>query len=790
MRGRRGRKTFPLPWLGVLLALVSCSRLPESRSALPEAADLRPSPKNPFHWESRGGKPVFLAGGSSRDDFFQHPDREAELRALAAAGGNYLRNVMGMREGPHGQALPFLRLPDGRYNLDRWNPLYSERLDALLAQAKALGIVVQIELWDRFDDSRAQWRANPFRPANNVNDSAAESGLAPRSPGHPSANAQSFFFTTPAQRDNRTVLPYQQALVRRILEGAGPYPKVLFSIDNEHAGDPAWPDDWADFLHAEARRRGLPPVQVTERWNEWDLRAAEHRPTIEQPDRFTFFEASQNHHQKGDAPWEGLQAVREALAERPRPINAVKIYGSAYNGHGGSAAEAITRYWRRVLGGAAAARFHRPPSGLGGSALARAQLRATRQLLTAYDLFRAGPDGDHRLLDARAPGEADLSHIAGQDRYTVLFPGGGEVRLAVAARDSRYQVRWLNPAEGGWTAEEILVGREGTLPLAAPAGPGLRLGVIARVDGRASRRTPPAGPALASTSGLAFPRDLRTLCPLQAVTPEPMVNSSTTQPLLEVRNLHKRYGELEVLRGIDVRAQRGDVVSIIGSSGSGKSTFLRCINLLEESEEGEILFEEEAVEWRWHGSHRQPSNHRQVVRIRTQLAMVFQQFNLWAHMTILQNVMEAPVVVLKEKREEVEERARALLAKVGIADKADAWPAQLSGGQQQRAAIARALCVQPKALLFDEPTSALDPELEQEVVAVIRDLAREGRTMMLVTHDMRMAADVSDHVIFLHEGRIEEEGPPGELFANPRSPRLAQFLLRPAENEPTNETPN
>ena len=165
-----------------------------------------------------------------------------------------------------------------------------------------------------------------------------------------------------------------------------------------------------------------------------------------------------------------------------------------------------------------------------------------------------------------------------------------------------------------------------------------------------------------------------------------------------------------------------------------------------------------------------------MTRIRTNLSMVFQSFNLWSHLTVLQNVMEAPVTVLKRPRAEVEEQARAYLAKVGISDKCDAWPAQLSGGQQQRAAIARALCMEPRALLFDEPTSALDPELEQEVIRVIKALADEGRTMLIVTHDMRLAADVADHVVFLHKGRIEEEGPPERLFGAPRTERLRGFL--------------
>ncbi|WP_298256980.1 ATP-binding cassette domain-containing protein [uncultured Litoreibacter sp.] len=252
--------------------------------------------------------------------------------------------------------------------------------------------------------------------------------------------------------------------------------------------------------------------------------------------------------------------------------------------------------------------------------------------------------------------------------------------------------------------------------------------------------------------------------------------SANTPPVLEIKDLHKAYGALEVLKGVSVSAKAGDVVTLIGSSGSGKSTLLRCANLLEHSQQGEVLFDGEPVKWKGDGLARQPADPRQVTRIRTNLSMVFQQFNLWSHMTILQNVMEAPVTVLGRDRAVVEPQARALLDKVGIGDKCDVFPAQMSGGQQQRAAIARALCMQPKALLFDEPTSALDPELEQEVVKVIKDLAAEGRTMMIVTHDMRLAADVSDHVIFLHQGRIEEEGAPAELFGAPKTERLQQFL--------------
>lgn len=249
-----------------------------------------------------------------------------------------------------------------------------------------------------------------------------------------------------------------------------------------------------------------------------------------------------------------------------------------------------------------------------------------------------------------------------------------------------------------------------------------------------------------------------------------------TPPVIEIKNLHKSYGQLEVLKGVDITAHRGDVVSLIGSSGSGKSTLLRCANLLEDSQQGDILFKGEPVLWKGTDHARRPADAKQVLRIRTNLSMVFQQFNLWAHMTVLQNVMEAPLTVLGRDRAEVETAARGYLDKVGIGDKCDVYPAQLSGGQQQRAAIARALCMEPEALLFDEPTSALDPELEQEVIRVIKDLAAEGRTMLIVTHDMKLSHDVSDHVVFLHQGLIEEQGAPNDLFGAPKSERLRGFL--------------
>ena len=242
---------------------------------------------------------------------------------------------------------------------------------------------------------------------------------------------------------------------------------------------------------------------------------------------------------------------------------------------------------------------------------------------------------------------------------------------------------------------------------------------------------------------------------------------------IAVRDLHKSFGTHEVLKGVSLTAREGDVVAIIGGSGSGKSTMLRCINFLETPSSGSIEIGGEVVKMRPDG---QPSDRRQLERLRQSLGMVFQGFNLWTHKTVLENLIEVPVHVMKTPRAEAEARARKLLARVGLAEKEDAFPAFMSGGQQQRAAIARALCMEPRAMLFDEPTSALDPELVGEVLQVIRALADEGRTMILVTHEMKFAREVASHVIYLHNGVIEEEGPPEQLYGDPKSERLKQFL--------------
>jgi len=256
------------------------------------------------------------------------------------------------------------------------------------------------------------------------------------------------------------------------------------------------------------------------------------------------------------------------------------------------------------------------------------------------------------------------------------------------------------------------------------------------------------------------------------------VQSSDTASLVVARNVHKSYGDNEVLKGIDLDVKPSEVVVILGPSGSGKSTFLRCINHLEDIDRGSIMVGGEQNGYELRGDRLHKLSERAIARQRRDIGMVFQQFNLYPHMTVLQNIIEAPVGVHKESRQEAEKYARELLEKVGLSDKADAYPRHLSGGQQQRVAIARALAVKPKLMLFDEPTSALDPELVGEVLATMRDLAQQGLTMIVVTHEIGFAKEAAVRVVFMDRGYVVEQGAADEVLVNPQHPRTQAFLSR------------
>ncbi|KTT41220.1 arginine ABC transporter ATP-binding protein [Pseudomonas oryzihabitans] len=254
---------------------------------------------------------------------------------------------------------------------------------------------------------------------------------------------------------------------------------------------------------------------------------------------------------------------------------------------------------------------------------------------------------------------------------------------------------------------------------------------------------------------------------------------TTQEPVIQALEVHKAFGELEILKGVSLQVRRGEVVVLIGASGSGKTTFIRCLNHLEDIQGGTIRVNGELMGFRERpDGSRVRDSERNIARRRRDIGMVFQRFNLFPHMTVLENIIEAPIQVLGVARAAAVEQARALLARVRLSDKADHYPAQLSGGQQQRVAIARALAMKPQAMLFDEPTSALDPETVGEVLQVMKELAEDGMTMVVVTHEMGFAREVADRVVVLHQGELIEEGPPAQVFGNPTHPRTREFLSR------------
>jgi hypothetical protein len=293
----------------------------------PDDMRIRPYWKNPYYWQYKG-QPVMLLGGSKDDNLFQIPDLKEHLDEMKAAGGNYIRNTMSDRPDFGYEVYPFLRRPDGKYDLNQWNDEYWTRFANLLKWTAERDIIVQIEVWDRFDYSRNNWEPHPYNPVNNINYTYEQSGFAPEYPDHPGQNRQPFFFTTPRQRNNTVVLPYQRKFVDKMLEIALPYDHVLFCMDNETAAEEAWATYWAEYIRAKAKAAGK-QVCITEMWDDWDLKAERHARTLDHPERYDFADVSQNNQKKGQEHWDNFQWVRQHIADSPRPLNTVKTYGAA-----------------------------------------------------------------------------------------------------------------------------------------------------------------------------------------------------------------------------------------------------------------------------------------------------------------------------------------------------------------------------------------------------------------------------------------------------------------------------
>ncbi len=413
---------------------------------------IQPYEPNPRYWQYLG-EPIVLLGGSREDNLFQIPDIEKHLDLLAATGGNYIRNTMSSRDA--GDVWPFAQRDDGKYDLETPNAEYYNRLETCLRIAQARGIIVQIELWDRFDYARDVWERNPFRPVNNVNYTVESSGIKSHYPNHPGTNENPFFYSIPDLKNNETVLQYQVAHVDRVLAISLRYPNVLYCMDNETSGTEEWGTYWAAYIKKKAAEAGT-RVNVTEMWDDWNLRSPTHQRTLDHPEQYDFADVSQNNHQKGQAHWDNLQWARHYVSPSPRPLNNVKIYG-ADGGQFGNARDAEERFWRGLIGGAASVRFHRPDAGIGLSDRARVHIKSARMLCDRYMFFRAEPDRASKRLSSRDENEAYLS-VGRMESNVIYFPNGGSIEITLERGMTRGGVSWLNISEARWLDDTIFEG--------------------------------------------------------------------------------------------------------------------------------------------------------------------------------------------------------------------------------------------------------------------------------------------------------------------------------------------
>jgi len=417
---------------------------------------------NPAYWQYQG-KPVLLIGGSKDDSLFQIPDLEGHLDLLKSVGGNYVRNTMSSRNDKGFEVQAFRKLDNGKYTLDRWNDEYWRRFERLLTLAEQRGIIVQIEVWATFDYYRDNWAVNPFNPKNNVNYTAEETGLPLEVKSHPTRTENNFFWSVPAERNQKTVLKYQQRFVDQVLSYSLQHGNVLYCMDNETSVTPEWGKYWSQYIKARAKAVGV-TVHTTEMWDPWDLSHRMHSATFDHPETYSFVDISQNNHQKAQAHWDNAQKQRARIARTRRPLNNVKIYG-ADTGRFGNDRDGMERFWRNIFGGLASARFHRPDSGLGLGEKARANIRSMRMLTDEMHVFTCEPHND--LLSQRQDNEAYCLAHPGRE-YAVYFTNGGEVTLDVRAMTKPVSVRWLDIMKSEWHKARR-VGGAGKLKLTCPS---------------------------------------------------------------------------------------------------------------------------------------------------------------------------------------------------------------------------------------------------------------------------------------------------------------------------------
>lgn len=437
-----------------LLYLALSSGVPTNVSLreIPGTDDpIQPYTKNPRYWQYKG-EPILLIGGTDNDNLFQNTNLEGHLDSLHAAGGNYVRNTMSDRDP--GDLKAFKKLNNGKYDLDQWNTDYWEKFEQLLDLTHDREIIVQIEIWDRFDHSQSYWQNDPYNPKNNINYTYEESGFQPQYDDHPNLNKQPFFFTVPALNDNKLVLSYQQRFIDKLLSIALHYDHILYCIDNETSADEAWPTYWNDYIKDKA---GNTSIQTTEMWDAWDISDEMHKRTYDHPNRYSFIDISQNTHTKDFENWQNAQLIFDYTSTDPRPINSTKIYGNDLGKwaarYGRGTEHAIHSFFRNLLGGFASSRFHRPPSGIGLSGPSIAAMKTIRQIEKHVKFWDIVPRMD--LLFDNEKNEAYLAADEGI-HYLLFFPKDGEVILDLSNYQNSFSVRWIDANTAQWIGETTL----------------------------------------------------------------------------------------------------------------------------------------------------------------------------------------------------------------------------------------------------------------------------------------------------------------------------------------------
>ncbi len=472
---------FNLPLIGILTGVVACTSL---TTEVANKDRIQPYSKNSYYWQFQG-EPILLLGGSDDDNLFQIPELKSHLEAIKAAGGNYIRNTMSDRKDKGFEVYPFKRLPDGKYDLRQWHDEYWQRFENMLKMTSELNIIVQLELWDRFDytdyQNSLRWQIHPYNPKNNTNYTYKKSGFNNSYTAHPGANNQPFFFTTPEQQNNKVVLPHQQRFIDKVMSYTLQYNHILYCLDNETSASAVWASYWANYIRNKANLAGE-KIYITEMWDDRNLQGEQHQRTLKHPEQYDFVDASQNNHKIGLTHWENFQWLRNYIAAQPRPLNTVKTYGADYGKHGNSR-EGIERWWKHLLGGAASVRFHRPPAGLGLSPQAIASIRSARKLESLIKPWEIEP-ADH-LLNKRQDNEAYLAAREGS-AYALYFTNGGSVELNLSGHPGNYQINWVQIETGQGNIQETFTADSAAVTISTP-GKGGWIAAIVRISVRIHR---------------------------------------------------------------------------------------------------------------------------------------------------------------------------------------------------------------------------------------------------------------------------------------------------------------